>query len=376
MPMSMCFRRWRLLGTALLLFFASPLVAGAEPPVAPTPDVIYLKAPAGELGFTPISGKVIAATRDYVVFRHEGAGQPRLYTRNDVRRIELATQQILATKNEVQQIELTPESKKFAPIVDRYWNEQPISQRAGGDWKALGTEVLSEFLPVGVLIGILILAGLYLVVTTALQAYERFVLESNIKRLNTAKLIEEIAKLRMEVSEMRRNLGLPVEAGTPAVAAVAAQPATRAAAQAEASVVKSAVAQLPQLHLGELIKYKLLRLRRPEELARQKQQLLTKWRTLAARDAGWILRVRYGLRAVLDLVLIVFGWLFITGFVGNIVLFLGEPDYRQGLGGGVITFMAFLALVVTIAVLRLSQGRRIRKEAYQEVFSDDAAEVP
>src|SRR5712691_5297683 len=71
------------------------------------PDYVYVKAPAGELGFKRVSGKVTDVTRDYVLFTDEGTKQPRLYTKEEVKRIELSQ-----------------DNKKFENTVERHWGEQ------------------------------------------------------------------------------------------------------------------------------------------------------------------------------------------------------------------------------------------------------------
>jgi hypothetical protein len=327
----------------LLLALAFPCAAIPDSAANARPDVVYVKAPAGELGFRPLRGEVRDLTREYVLFQEAGKEEPRLYAKEEVRRIELAA-----------------DERKLQGIAQRFWNEPrrlARGERGFFDW---ALDLASDLLPAGVLLGVLLLAALYLVVTTALQGYERFVLEGNLKRLNTAKLTEEIAKLRIEVMELRKRLGLPAVDDAPALPGFA-PPAVRAEAAARPS---------PELRVGEFLKYTILRLRTPAQVQDRRQDLVRRWSAQKERGALW-LRIRYLGRSLFELAMIILGWLFVTGAVGNIFMIAADPSYGRELGAAVLFFMLVLSAVLAVALARLMQDRRIRREAYEEVLSGE-----
>lgn len=330
----------------LLVVF--PVQAAGAVSTAAIPDYIYLKAPADQLGFVRVRGEVDDVTRDYVVFVPQDQTEPHLYTRQEVRRIELSE-----------------DDRKFRDVVERFWNEQRNLQRGKRDAWEWTVDVVTELLPGGLLVGILVLAALYVLMATALQAYERFVLEGHLKRLNTAKLMEEIEKLRIEVIELRARVGLPAEE----TKAVAPETGT---ARFKPELTGG---HLPELHLGEFFKYKVLWLRTPQRVEGRKRELINKWRPQEGRDTAW-LKVRYAARSVLEIIALIVGWMFVAGAVGNVFLFGTEPAYRQELGGGFIVYVAALSVGMIIALARLMQDRKIRKDAYEEALDGSASGAP
>jgi hypothetical protein len=351
------------LRAVLLLLILSIFLASchrsdsAEPPRESSLDRIYIKAPDGELGFKPARGTVVTLTRDYVVFQHQGADEPRAYTKQEVRRIELSVGD--------------RERTRFA---DRYWNEEQRNLPKDGSnlWGWISSVVV-DLLPGGLLIGLLILAATYLAATTALQGYERFVIEGNIKRLNTAKLLHEIEKLKIEVIEMRRRLDLPVHEDN--ARSLESAPAIVKPHEPERAAETRAGAgfdtmQTAESRLVDFVKYKLLWLRTPARVSERKRQLVSKWERRKEHGAS-LLRVRYHFWSILSAFGVLLGWFFVAGSIGNVFMYVFEPAFRQELGGEFVVFIVAFAFFLTVAVLRLTQDRRLRRESYETVFPED-----
>lgn len=344
----------------LLLLAVSQLTAIADGASVDTPpektDHIFLKDVDGNLGYVMIPGEVEAVTRNYVLFVQDGFNITYLYTRDDVRRIELGK-----------------DDEEFRPIVDRHWNDKDIFDRGERPFLEWASDLITSLLPSAILIGFLVLVCMYFLASTLLQAYQRFVLEGNIKRLNTEKLLSEIDKLRVEVLEMRQRLGFSISEeellssdnrlGHKDIAS------DRGIRPLEKRVSLPFI-HLPEIHFIDFVKNKILDVRTPEEFEARKQSLVDHWEIEKDKNAGW-LKMRYFAYSSMITAAIWFGWIFALGLIGNIVLYFTENSYREELGDGFAIFFIVMCTVLIVAVIRLGQKRKLRKSAYQQVFLAD-----
>lgn len=346
---------------ALLLFLVLPPSAIAQQANTETlqqkTDYIYLKDIEGKLGYLKIPGEVESVTRNHVLFFRQDVNATYLYTRDDVRRIELAGD----------------DTESFGATVGSHWNDKDFPDLKSGDAWAIGGELISDYLPGAVVTGFLVLACVYFLASTLLQAYQRFVLEGNIKRLNTEKLLGEIDKLRIEVFEMRQRLGISTSAeemlsredeetpaGEPSVAVRGIPPVERRAVLPEM--------RLPETHIIEFVKTRILHIRSPEEFEARKQNLFGYWQTENAKNPDWF-RLRYHAYNTAMTVAIWFGWIFALGLIGNVVGYFTDPSYAEIVGEDqTILFFSVICAVLIVAVIRLGQKRKLRRAAYRQVI--------
>lgn len=318
-------------------------------------DHIFLKDENGKLGYVMTPGEVKDITPDHVLFIEDGSEATYLYTRDDVRRIELGED----------------DEQAFRSIVDRHWNQTNIFSHKDKTPLEMAFHLFLNFLPGAVLTGFLVLVCLYFLTSTLLQAYQRFVLEGNIKRLNTEKLMSEIDKLRIEVIELRQRLGLSASeeellSQEDRERAIKSATATRGTVPLEGRISLPGF-HLPEFHFIDFFKETILHIRTEKEFEARKQRLVARWQTESETSPGW-LRTKYHAYTGAMTIAIWLGWFFALGAVGNIVGYFADPLYQQELGGGVVITVVIMGIALIVAVIRLGQKRKLRKEAYRQVY--------
>jgi len=346
---------------ALVLMLSLPVAIADEetkPKLQQVTDHIFLKQIGDKPGYEKIAGEVESVTRNQVLFSQDGTNATYLYTRDEVRRIELGQDDI----------------EDFGDIVADHWSDKDIPRYKSGKEREFIVELIVGFLPGAVVTGFLVLVGLYFLASTLLQAYQRFVLEGNIKRLNTEKLLSEIDKLRFEVLELRQRLGLSVSEqdmfaleerrdqteDSDAVTAHETKP--------PASLVGLPEIRLPEFHFIKFVKTRVLNIRTPEEFESRKQKLANYWEAQTTGDTGWF-KFKYLTYNSTITVAIWIGWIFALALVGNIVGYFADPSYREIFGGTFFILVTVSCTVLIVAVIRLGQKRKLRRAAYQQAFN-------
>lgn len=324
-------------------------------------DYIFLKNTQDGLGYRKVPGEVVDATKDYVLFSAEGKKDVHLYTRDEVRRIEVGD-----------------DDKRLRSLVSRYWNEQRNLQRGERGFWEWSADIVTELLPGGILISVLVFVGLYFVVSATFQAYQRFVLESHIKRLNTAKLVSEIDKLRFEVIDLRKRLGLPIADTAPS--AHSEDSAYTEAVAEKPRRVEHKAATLSNIHFPDFpfvqfMKHTVLGVPNETKFSAAKIRLVRQWQKARERNEAWF-KLRYALYSLSTFTVMLIAWLFILGTVGPILLLFVDPIYREELGGGGYAIvMLLMAAGLVMAVTRLRYSRKIRRAAYEEVIDGEDHEA-
>lgn len=354
------------------LSFAATINTPEQDSPAIEVDYIYLKdTDKNQLGFVKVPGEIKNLTRDYVLFKKEGAEPVRLYTKEDVRRVELgkAEQRLKKFTDDKRRTEFKKSREKLTDIAEQHWNRQTLHANSTD---AMLVEMAKERLPSGVLVSLLLLAGLYLIVTTFLQAYNRFVIESSIKRLNAEKLLGEIKKTRAEIFNLRNSLGVPaseVELNS-LISAVDPEEKIKTGGKVTAGTSAGAAdVRVEEFQGAEVLLLRIIKqifgVPTQEIFASRKKALVDKWRK---QSTGW-LNFRRSLGLTIYYIVMIGGWILSLGWVGAAILFIAAPEPQGDLsGGGIFVFIfTVIALGVLVGLERLRQNHKIRKAAYDEV---------
>jgi hypothetical protein len=310
-------------------------------------DKLFVAKPGHDGVCTEVNGTIRKLTCSEIVV--DVAGEQTLYERKAVRRVLLSQSQ-------------SDEIKKQAAIC---WNQEE-SQFVSKVWKALQSipvigQVLSAFSDslnspmVKMILAILILAGLLIYI--AYKAYEIFYVATNMRNLNIDKLSMEVRKLRYELDAIEMKMGVvPTAKELPA--------------ETEVTTLERARYhfEIPQLHILDFVKYKILRMLTDEE----KQKILQKWRMTweASRARSKAVRwLSYHLLMAGYLVLIVSIGTGALGFLADVFLAVSDPE----LGPGFSALFLILSIVFLSFLLRMIARRRIIRDAYRETLQNAAS---
>ena len=207
-------------------------------------------------------------------------------------------------------------------------------------------------------------------ITAILQAYQRFVLESHIKRLTGSKLASEVEKLRFELMELRNKLGISTQEPEALAKEHPIQELTSSLSHTEITEkqLSSGVTEIfGELHFVGFIKHKIFGLLTQEKFKKRKQQRIQKWERNKKKYGAWIKLSNFVWSITAWLVLI-FGWLCVAGLFGNLFMLISEPAYLRDLGIGFFVALLVFTYLLIFWLGRLHQALKIRKAAYDEVF--------
>lgn len=305
-------------------------------------DKLFVAKPGQEGVYTEVNGTIRKLTCSEIVV--DVAGEQTLYERKAVRRVLLGPLQ-------------SDEIKKQAAIC---WNQEE-SQFVSTIWKALqgipgigrALSAISDSLnspAVKMILAILIMAGLFIYL--AYKAYEIFYVATNMRNLNIDKLNMEVRKLRYELDEIEMKMGaVPTAKGLPA--------------ETEATTLERARYhfEIPQLHILDFVKYKILRMFTDEE----KQKIMQKWRInweVSRNKSETVRWLSYHLLMAGYLVVIVSVGTGALGFCADVFLAVSDPE----LGPAYSVLFLILSILFLSFLLRLISRRRIIRDAYRETI--------
>lgn len=319
------------------------------------PDIIYLKR-NNQPGYEIKKGYIYDLTPDHVVF-----GQ----FKKDNKSIE----QLVYLRNDVARIELSKDNKNSRAIADRFWNGRSLVSGVSENWLGYFTGA-GKWLPEGLLLGVLITIAIFIVITAILQAYQRFVLESHIKRLTGSKLANEVEKLRIELMELRNKLGISTEEPKTLTKEPTIQEFTsnlRHIESTEKQLSSSITEIFGELHFVSFIRSKIFGLLTEDKFNNRKQQRIQKWERNKKKYGAWI-KISNFVWSITAWLVLLFGWFCVVGIFGNFFMFISEPAYLSELGIGVFFALLVMTYLLIFWLGRLHQALKIRKAAYEVVF--------
>ena len=326
-----------------------PRVYGEEPPNVQKPDEL-LVAKAGQDGvYVGIVGTIRELTCNAVVILVDR--QTVLFERKLVRRITLNS----PTSKEIKQTYEQCWSKEESQFVAKIWKSAQKIPIIGPVFDALDSVIARA----RTMIVVLIVLGLLFF--AAYKLWEIFYVAAHVRGLSIDKLSMEVKKLRYDLHEVERKLGV-----APQVAGSASAPVTEEKLVSVTDRLPTHL-EMPKLPVLEFVKYKILRMLTDEVRQKRSQAWRTKWQKLEDHPTKrWLSYFFRQTMYVSGLVLL--GMMTFTMFLVAVTS-LGDPEMGVpgGLGG---LFWGFIFLVV---FLRLIANYRIMREAYHETFEQPPA---
>jgi hypothetical protein len=360
MPSPHSRRRLRivLLCTGLCLVIASALSVAVSAPedaagqadkpgASSIPDRLFVAKPGQDGVYTEVVGTIRSLTCNEIVV--DVASQRTLYERKTVRRVLLSQTQTDDIKKQAAICWSQEESQFVAKVLKALQGIPVIGQVLSAFSESLSSPVVQMIL------AILILTGL--LVYVAYKAYEIFFVATNMRNLNIDKLSMEVRKLRYELDAIEKKMG---------VAALAKS----MPAESEIPVQERAQPrfELPQLHILDFVKYKILRMLTEAE----KQKRSEKWRMRWQATKGWTKPFRwlayYCLQTAYLVMILSFG-IATLGYLADVLLSVYDPE----LGPSLSVFFLVLSVIFLSFLLRMLVQRRIISDAYRETFQTAAS---
>jgi len=332
---------------------AQPRAYGAEPLNVQNLDEI-LVAKAGQDGvYTGVVGTIRELTCNAVIIAVDK--RVTLFERKLVRRITLGG----PTSAEIKATYERCWSKEESQFVAKIWKWAQTIPLIGPFFEALDSVVARART---MIVALIVLGVLF---ATAYKLWDIFYVAAHVRSLSIDKLSMEVKKLRYDLNDIERKIGISPPAPAPAPAPTLADEKLVSATDRLRTHL-----EMPKVPVLEFVKYKVLRMLTDEMRQKRSQAWRGKW--LRLRDHPTQRWLSYFIRRTLYFSgLALVGTMVFTMFLGAVAS-LGDPEMGVPAGlSGLLWGFIFLAIF-----LRLIANYRIMRNAYRETFEPPPAAAP
>ncbi len=308
-------------------------------------DVIFLEGPEQEGVYSKKIGRIRELEKSYIIMEMP-EGEHLLYTPRVVKLVGLHNLDP-NDPNDSEGLE-----NNWPKLIDRYWNRKPLLALVLGDTSfGRGLSVLGEYsYGFATFLGVLILFAL--LSYAGYRLYEIVIISTHLRDLNSTKLNMEIRKLRREIEDIEKRLGITTKV-------VPEQEETEYFGRKLVSY-KSA---LSQLNIFNFVKYKILRILTEQEKSRRADVWRKRWEAYRMKKA-WLPALIYYPRLLLNIAVTIFTALFSLGAFVDMFVFAHIGDE---FGSFYYIFVFFAMFMISFAFfLRLNTQRRIMRKTYIE----------
>ena len=307
-------------------------------------DTIFVKEKGKEGLYVEETGTVEKITLKYLILVTKD-GERKLFTRDVVKIVKLDK----------------THSQQELNLVTMHWNEEQSKLvKAVQGFPIVGESLtfLNE-LPgaTDTLVAIIIL--LAMLSYAAYKVYEALVISADIRKLNTNKVHMELSKIYFEVAALKKQLGLNFDVTD---------------IEPEISELKQrdieTVFRMPEIHVLEFLKFKILGLLTSEEKKKRSEVWLKKWQNFKMKN-NRLPAIIYYPKSLIYFLAVSFVALFCLGSIVNIFLPFINPDISGGVSPGIsLIYIVFFILSLSFLV-RLNNRRKILKNSYSKFKTEN-----